>query len=347
MERKVRYLAVTFMLVILSCTLLSGLSYAEPSKDLYPLAKREGTVTCGSAVEEEMMRPVNAAFEAKYPGVKVKYIRQSSGPLMSMVETEREAGRVSFDVVQIADITDVIRLQQKGYFQSYKPENWNEIPNQYKDKDGYFTTHHFDVMLGAYNPKVIPQEEAPKSYRDLLNPKWNNKICGSSPSRGGSGLASVMRVIGLYGWEFIETLARNGTMCVAGHGTVARMVISGERPLAWDLTGYRAMEEEHKGSPLKHIWFSEGVPTFSLVQGIPLKAPHPNAGKLFLNFQMSRECQELTPKHILKYSIFPDIKPPKSFKPLDKKNSWDPPLDDFFKNGKAVADKFDQIFGLK
>lgn len=294
-----------------------------------------------------MAKPLVNAFEAKYPGVKVKYLRQSTGPLMSVIETEREAGKVSFDLVSLSDVTDMMRLQYKGYLMSYKPENWNMIQNRFKEKDGYFIAHNVAVMLGGYNPKVIPPAGAPKSYKDFLNPKWKNKICNSSPSRGGSGLASVARVVGLYGWEYIETLAKNGAMFVAGHGSVVRMIISGERPLAWDITGYRAIEEELKGAPLKHIWFSEGVPTYGTFQGIPTKAPHPAAAKLLVNFMMSREGQEFVPKDIHRYSVLPDLKPPDLCPPLDQKNSWDPDIDYLFKHGEEMADRFDKIFGLK
>ena len=347
MKKFVNQSAIIFLITIFSFSVLLGLGYAESSKDLYALAKKGGTVHFGGSSAVKMMNSLIKTFEAKYPGVKVKYTRKSSATLTSLIETERKANRITFDLIKIGQPIDVLMLKDKGYWAKYKHENWDKIPDKFKDKDGYFVTNSVGAMPGAYNPKVISAAEAPKSYKDVLDPKWKNKMSNSSPSRAISGLVATARVVELYGWEYIKKLSDLGAMYVGGHGSVTRMVISGERPLAWEITSYRSIKEEVGGSPLKAIWFTEGVPVYVTYLGIPEKAPHPAGARLLANFLMSREGQQIQTKTSYYWSVLPNMEPPPHLKPLEQTNLWYPDMDYILKNGKEIAKKFDSIFGIK
>ena len=172
-------------------------------------------------------------------------------------------------------------------------------------------------------------------------------MSSSSPSRAISGLVATARVVELYGWEYIKKLSDLGAMYVGGHGSVTRMVISGERPLAWEITSYRSIKEEVGGSPLKAIWFTEGVPVYVTYLGIPEKAPHPAGARLLANFLMSREGQQIQTKTSYYWSVLPNMEPPPHLKPLEQTNLWYPDMDYILKNGKEIAKKFDSIFGIK
>jgi iron(III) transport system substrate-binding protein len=299
-------------------------------------------------MEEDLMKGVLAAFEKKYPGVKINFIRKSSGPFATLVETERSVGKCSLDVVHTSEPSDIERWKNEGYLMAYKTENWDMIPIRDKNKDGYYCAMGISVMLGAYNPKIIKPSEAPKSYKDFLNPKFKKMMSNSSPSRGGTGMIAAMRVIELYGWDYIKALAeKQESMFVAGHGTVVSMVISGERPLAWEASGYRVLEEDAKGAPCKHIWHVEGPPLYWIDMGIPQKAPHPAAAKLLMNYLSSREGQEIFVKETNFWSPLPRMRAPVLMKPLEEMNVWYPDKAALLKNTKEVAEKFDQIFGLK
>ena len=96
MEKKVYYSAITlvsFVIFLFSCSVFADLCHAQSTKDLYELAKKEGTVNIGSSLAAKLAKPVTKIFEAKYPGVKVKYTRQGTSRLMSVLETEMEVGR--------------------------------------------------------------------------------------------------------------------------------------------------------------------------------------------------------------------------------------------------------------
>jgi len=352
MKKKRYYLNIACIVSIMflfSCIICSGLSYAESSKALYPLAKKEGMVSFAGNLAAEMMAPLLKAFEEKYPGVQIKYLRKSTGPLLSLVETERMADKISFDVVMLSDESHFIALHDKGYWQKYKVENWDDIDEKFKEKNGYFTTMNVSAMVGGYNPLKIKPSEAPKTYRDFLLPKFKNMMSSSSPGRGGSGMSAVLNVLHNYGWDFVYKLKANGNMCVRGHGSVVRMLVSGERPIAWEISAYRALDQNKKGSPLNVIWFEEeGLPIYLNDMGIPAKAPHPNAGKLLANFLVSLEGQELMVKHVNRWSILSDISAvPYGCKPLSQTKYYRPPLHDIVYNGPMVAQRWDEIFGLK
>jgi len=338
---------VVFAVIVFSCTIFLGLSFAESSKDLYPLAKKEGSVTFGGPTSEKRALKILSAFEKTYPGVKINYVRKSSGPFATLLQTERAAGKCTFDLVHSSDPIDIERLKETGYFTKYTSENWDAISEKLKDKDTFYCAYAVTLMLACYNPTAIKPEEAPKSYKDFLDPKWKNMMSNSSPSRGGTGLVAAMRVIDLYGWDYIETLAAHGAMFVRGHGSVISMVISGERPLAWEATGYRVLEEDAKGSPLKTIFATEGPPVSVWNMGIPEKAPHPNAGKLLYNFLTSKEGQGLLVKHANLWSHLPNMPAPVLMKPLEQLNVWYPDMNYLLKHGEEIAEKFDKIFGIK
>lgn len=347
MKNKRHITLSVFMAIVFSFTILLGMGYAESSKALYEQAKKEGSVTFGGPTAQKRAAKILDAFEKKYPGVKMNYVRKSSGPFATLLETEREAGKCMFDLVHSSDPVDIHRFKETKYFMKYKSPTWDLIPDHLKNKDGYYTGYGVTVMLAAYNPTIIPSDEAPVSYKDFLKPKFKGMMSNSSPSRGGTGLVATARVLDILGWDYIKGLVANEAMFVRGHGSVIRMVISGERPLCWEATGYRVLEEDAKGSPLKIIWPIEGVPVSLWFMGIPAKAPHPAAAKLLVNFLSSKEGQELIVKHANLWSVLPRMPAPILMKPLEMMNVWYPDMDYLIKNGEEIAKKFDEMYGLR
>jgi iron(III) transport system substrate-binding protein len=187
MKKCVYHLGFVSLCVVLFFGVTSGLCYADSSADLYPLAKKEGVIHFGGATSIEAMASTLKAFEEKYPGVKIQYNRKSSEALMSLIETERKANKVSFDLIKTSEPFDALELKNVGYWLQYRHENWAAIPDKFKDKDAYYVASNVGAMPGAYNPKVIPPSEAPKSLKDVIDPRWKNKMSHSSPSRAGTG----------------------------------------------------------------------------------------------------------------------------------------------------------------
>ena len=203
-------------------------------------------------------------------------------------------------------------------------------------------------MLGIYNTKAIKPGEAPKSLKALVSdPKWKGKVAISRPTRGGTSSGALMNVVDAVGRDFLKTARDRDILLTLGNEAAINAVISGERPVSWGVSGYRAIEARADGSPIEVVVWDEGVALAQFIGVVPAKAPHPNAARLFYRWLMTPEGQELLVTNANLYSPRKDV----AVTPLKQ-----PPLSslkiNYFSNekvvgeGHALAVEFDKAVGL-
>jgi len=147
----------------------------ELPKEIVDAAKKEGKVMIYGSIESEIMKAAQTAFEAKY-GIKTDYWRASSSRVMDRVLTESRAGKPLFDVV-LTNATPMKILKQEGTFARYVAPTSASFPDKVRDKEGVLSPPYRVVVVGVlYNPRLVKAEEAPKTLKDLLDPKWRGKI---------------------------------------------------------------------------------------------------------------------------------------------------------------------------
>ncbi len=320
-----------------------------PSLDqLYQAAKAEGQVVFGGAIKEENQQKLAAVFQQRFPGIAIKYTRRSTEPMVQLVEAERRANRVSFDLLNLTEPGDVVRWAKQGFLAAVPiPDTDKMLPETF-DPNGFYTAMSVTPMLGISSTKALKAGEAPTSFKVLVtDPKWKGKVVISRPTRGGTSSGALMNVIKAGGRDFLKTARDRDILLTLGNEAAIASVVSAERPISWGVSGYRAIEAKAEGSPLELIVWDEGLALAQFIGVVPAKAPHPNAARLLFRWMMTPEGQELLVKNVNQYSARKDV----AVTPLNQ-----PPLSalkiNYFSNeqivneGHALAVEFDKAVGM-
>lgn len=332
----------------LALTATTAAAQVQSMDEIYAAAKKEGVVVFGGAIKAEHVQKLAAAFNKRYPGIAIKYTRRSTEPMVQLIETERRANRVSFDVLNLTEPGDVVRWVKQGFLASVPlPDTDRMLPETF-DPKGYYAATSVTPMLGIYNTRVLKAGDAPTSIKVLVtDPKWKGKVAISRPTRGGTSSGALMNVVAAVGSDFIKRARERDILLTLGNEAAISAVVSGERPVSWGVSGYRAIEAKADGSPIEIIVWEEGVALAQFIGVVPAKAPHPNAARLFYRWLMTTEGQELLVTNANLYSPRRDV----TVTPLKQ-----PPLSqikiNYFSNEKVVSEgyalavAFDKAVGL-
>ncbi len=249
-------------------------------------ARKEGSLQFYTTIPAEYLRPITDEFEKKY-GVKVDIWRARSEAVLQRVLTEAKAGRWTVDVVESISPPMEALYREKLTQEVRSPEHRNLI-------DGVLPTHRewaptlIFIFVQAYNTAKVKKEELPKSYADLLDPKWKGRLAIEASDH--EWFYSVARDMGEErGLRFFRDLmATNGLSVRVGHPLLTTLVASGEVPLALTVYQYSPEQLKKKGAPID--WFAiEPAVAISDGMAVMKKAPHPHAALLFYDYLLSEE----------------------------------------------------------
>lgn len=332
---------------------LGGLAQAQsgiPSMDeLYQKAKAEGEVVFGGALKEEDAQNLLSKFQERYPGINVKYTRRATVAFVQLIEADKRANRVAFDVINLTEPADIARWRKENFLAAVPvPDTDKLLPETY-DPKGYFYALGVTPMIGIYNTKSIAAGQAPKSLKELTSdPKWVGKLAISRPIRGGTNASALLNVIDAVGRDFLKTAKDRDILLTQGNEAAVSAVVTGERPVSWGVSGYRALEAKQDGAPIELIVWEEGVPLANFFLAIPEKAPHPNAARLLVRWLLSPEGQELIVKNARFYSTRKDVSvTPFDQPPLSAMKVNYESLDRLVNEGHALAVEYDRAVGLR
>ena len=258
-------------------------------------AKKEGTlVFYTSGILTQAVRPVVDSFQKKYPYVKVEIWRAEGQQLVPRVLEETRAGRQGFDVIENTQNGYLVMQEQGGVFQPFYSPNLAFIDNDAITKGpggaalraGFRESGH---SMG-YNTKLLPKENLPKSYRELLDPKWKGKVALAGSE---NGVSFVGNMLDTYGEDFVKRLAAmNYDVHMVSARAILDMIINGEYLLSPTITDAHVSESKHKGAPVDWVPLD---PVHINVGQISLanRARHPYAAMLFIDYELSKESGEI------------------------------------------------------
>jgi len=280
-------LALSVSWVLLSGQLLSAATLEE-------LAKAEGKVTFYSSLNNEYIQPLVDAFAKKYPDIKPSFYRANSDRVVQKILTESQAGHHAVDVFSAAD-SKIHLLKEKGLTLRFVSNENLAYSDGFKDPEGHWTSVLLVLSSMGYNTDSVSPLQAPKTYDDLLDPKWKGKI-GINPREGEWYLSLQYRMGKEKAKDFLKRLSGQNLNFREGNTLLAQLLGAGEFDIIPYVNAHTLARFKEKGTPVQWV-FDEPIITHLHTIALARNALHPNAGKLFINFVLSIEGQKILGDH--------------------------------------------------
>ena len=332
-----------WLAVLITCSLLPGEAGAQTP--LVEAAKKEGKVVWYTSLALPSAEKVAKLFEAAYPGIKVEVHRTGSQRILQRVMQELQANIKNVDVIHTSDAGHFVLLKEKKLLARHTPAGVDRFPAGFKDRDGYYYGLRATVNVIAYNTQRISAADAPRTWKDLLDPKWKGRMVTAHPGYSGVIATHVLALVHLHGWEYFQALAKNQLMLVQSAVDPAGVVASGERPVAVNGGDYTFYQSKKQGNPVEIVYPKEGVPLVVSPSAIASFAPHPNAARLFTDFGFTREVQQVMADSEGLYTGHPDVKYPADKPKLTDLKLLTAEPEELEKRNEEIKKRFVEFFG--
>jgi iron(III) transport system substrate-binding protein len=315
------------------------------SQQLLDAAKKEGQVTYYTSADLALANKLKAAFEKKY-GVTVNVLRQSSAPTFNRAVQEFDLGVNAADVIETSVVSAFLDMKAKGMLMQFAPATAKLIrSSKLSDSDHYWHAVKLELTSLNYNKDLLKPGDVPKTWKDLLDPKYKGKVVqGHIKASGDTGLI-VFNLVKMYGWDYFEALRKNDVLTMQAC-TQNELVARGERLIMMcDYSQIETARTQHQ-TMIAGVLPADGV--FMLVGPVAVlaKAPHPNAARLLVDFLLSPEGQTIYVEGGDAPSIdSPDIKLPPGFPDLKQHKLIDTDVTEYRKWLPEGTAKFVELFG--
>jgi iron(III) transport system substrate-binding protein len=336
-----RFLSLFALVLVLG----GAASHAAAQDARVDAAKKEGKVVWYTSLALPSAEKIAKLFETAYPGIAVEVHRTGSQRILQRVMQELAANIKAADVVHTSDAGHFVLLKGKKLLAQHTPPGVDRFPAGFKDADGYHYGLRATVNVIAYNTKVIAAAEAPRTWKDLLDPKWRGKLVTAHPGYSGVIATHVLALSHLHGWDYFKQLAQNRLMLVQSAVDPAGVVASGERPVAVNGGDYTFYQTKKKGNPVEIVYPKEGVPLVVSPTAITSFAPHPNAARLFTDFTFTREVQQVMADSEGLYTGHPEVTYPRDKPKLSDLKLLPVDPDELEKRTEEIKKRFVEFFG--
>jgi iron(III) transport system substrate-binding protein len=288
----------------------------ETTPAMLAAAAKEGKVVWYTAVDVKVAEAVAKVFRAEYPQIALEVERSGSERVFQRINQEFQSNIHNVDVVNSSDASHFLLWKQQKLLAKHVPPDVQRFAAQYKDPDGYYAVWRASLSVMGYNTNLVKPDEAPKGYRDLLDPKWKGKLVKSHPGYSGTSLTGTFALEKVLGWDYFEKLARQAVQQLQSTTAPPKSIASGERAVMVDGNEYNMFIEIQAKSPVKIIYAVEGTPFVTSPTAIFAEAPHPNAARVLQNFLYTAKVQQLLVNEGGLRSVHPDVKEPADRTPL-------------------------------
>jgi iron(III) transport system substrate-binding protein len=284
---------------------VAGTLFAEPLRAAAPppaavtpalidAARKEGKLSYYSALELNVAERLGKMFEAKYPGIAVRVERSGAERIFQRIAQEQGSGIHAVDIANSTDAAHYLDWKKNDWLAPYLPEDVaKHFSADQVDPDGMYATSCAWMETIGYNTNLVRREDAPKSYADLLDPKWQGKIVKGHPGYSGAILTTTFLLARDLGWSYLEKLAQQKVMQVQSAGDPPKKIMLGERAVMADGNDYNLVLLKDQGKPVEVVYPVEGSPLIIVQSGVFQNAPNPNAARLFQSFFFSAEAQQM------------------------------------------------------
>lgn len=335
---------VVVLFLASACLATTGIARADV-KAIEPAAKQEGELTWYVAsIDARNAEKAGRVFTEKY-GIKVNIVRAASQIMFQRLEQDLSQRASNADVFSSVDIGNFIVLKKNGSLAAYTPENAKDLLPIFQnlDPEGYFHATVASVIAIDYNSDKVKPEDAPKSWTDLLDPKWANKIALGHPAYSGFAGNWAAQMFKLYGKQYFERIEKLQPLVSRSLLDATNLLSSGERLVTASPIS-PILEFKDKGNPLAIQYPTDGAILVSTPSGILKNAPHPNAARLFMEFLLGPEFNVIL-AHAHYETMRADVKPLPGAKSVADIKVIRPSLEDSLNGIPAVAELWRNVFG--
>jgi iron(III) transport system substrate-binding protein len=260
---------------------------------LYADAKKEGKLVWYTAqFEQTQADKIAAAFKAKYSGIDVEVTRQTSQVIAQRFTQDFKNSANTVDVVGTADEGNFVEFKRINSLIAYTPPDIAFLPRDYQslDKDGTYFTSALALIVISYNTNKVTAP--PQKWQDMLDPKWQGKITLGSPNFSGQVLNWVLAVTNKYTWSYFQDMAKLNPQIGKSINDTLSAEAKGERLIGASAHSV-TLGRKANGDPVDAQFPSDFTVLVVQPQAVAKNAPHPNAARLFQNFNFSKEMSKV------------------------------------------------------
>jgi iron(III) transport system substrate-binding protein len=310
--------------------------------DLVAAAKNEGRLIYYTANFAEVEQEVIKAFNKRFPEIRVEMVRAPGGQLITRVKTEAAAGKLAADVVDHSD--RALMRELVDLFADYAPPNGKDYLPEALISPKLWPRVTL-VWSIAYNSELT--KKPPKTWMDLTNPEYANKQIGQVfAASGGTTWTRVMFERQVLGEDYWRKQAATNPVLYPSGAPMSDALVRGEITMG-PLLYNAVFPKKRDGAPLEIFFAPEGAPVNPYASGVTKTAAHPNAGKLFLNWCLSREGQTFMIKEqgnltsMKEAPVYPSGFDPKVVK------VWLPNFEQYVKLHAAWVEDWNKVYGYR
>ena len=327
------------------------LAAAPPATAITPqlieAAKKEGKVIYYTSIDLPIAERIAKAFEAKFPGIAVRVERSGAERVFQRIGQEYGSRIYAVDVVNSSDAAHFIVWKREGILEPFVPEDVaKHYKAEHKDPDGAFAAFRVNLCVIGYNTNLVKKEDAPKSFVDLLDPKWAGKIVKAHPGYSGTIMTATQQMVRDIGWEYFEKLAKQRVMQVQSASDPPKKLDLGERAVMADGNEYNMLQIKAKNGPVEIVYPAEGTPFVVGPNGLFKNAPNPNAARLFQLYCFTTECQQLIVDVGKLRSLHPLIKETDGRRPLGQFKTMKEDAAAVEKQSEEIKARYSKLFGV-
>ena len=316
--KKTRYQLLALLVAMLMITVFAagcggGSKPAEPPKEAPKAQGPTGTLMIYTSIYPDIVEMVKPELKKKFPDLNIQWFQAGTEQVMAKVSGEIEAKKIQADLLMVADPSYYLTLEKQNLLLKYDSPNRKDVKIN-RDEQGYWTGVRISNMIIAYNSDKVKAADAPKSWQDLLDPKWKGRIGMPNPLLSGTTYVTAAAWADKFGWGFFDKLKANGMKVEAGNSALQNKLVRGEY-LVVAILEENILKMADKGEPVKVVYPADGTIIIPSPISIFSTSKNQEAAKAVLDWWLSKEGQEVVVKGWM-HSVRDDVPPPKGAPPL-------------------------------
>ncbi len=320
--------------------------FAQERASVLEAARKEGSVALATSVSAAGFPRFLQAFMAKYPGIDATRGLYSAptGRVLARVDAELQARNLTFDTLHVASLAPYLAMARKGQLLAYRSPELAAYPPE-AATDQWAIARIVGVIM-AYNKNVLAPEKAPKAWVDLLRPEFKGRKLIIQDSAAGTAFNQMYMLEKKLGADFMRKWGAQQPVIVATSAQLIDMLVRGEALVGATVDHFRAFEPDALKAGIVGVYPSEGMPLAVAPVAIFKDAPHPNAARLFVDYMLSEEGQNLIAIDIFgAYSMRKGVRTPAGQLPLAETKPLLPTdLSDYEKAAQNFPETFEKYF---